>query len=221
LRSSRLSEYYPIYLHIKGRKCLVVGGGDVAYRKVLALLESQASVEVVSPELCQRLEGLASQGRIKAVARPYRKADLKGAVLVVAATDVRAVNQAVSREAIETGLLVNVVDDPQLSSFIVPSVVQRGDVAIAVSTSGRSPALARRIRHKLEEEIGEEYGALALLLDEIRRELKGSSTKADGEAWQKALDLDLLLGWLKNGQKEKAREFILQNLKCAILVKGV
>src|SRR4030042_230398 len=145
-----MSSYYPIFLDLKGKRCIVVGGGSVAERKVEMLLEHETSVTVISPELSPKLQHLADQGAIKTITRNYQKGDLKGAFLVIAATDDPSVNAAVAGQARKQRALVNVVDDPRASDFIVPSMVRRGDITIAISTAGKSPALARKLRSLLE-----------------------------------------------------------------------
>ena len=207
------SSYYPIFLNVSGKRCVVVGGGQVALRKVGALLDHGANVEVISPDLCPELNKLAETGEIAAQRKLYQTGDLKGALIVIAATDDHGINLEVVKEAKGTGVLVNVVDDPDNSDFIVPSCLRRGDVTIAVSTAGRSPALARKIRARLEKDLGDEYAALALLIDEVRAEIKRLGIKVNGDDWQKAMDLDLLIDLLKKTDGEKARELLLNNLK--------
>lgn len=178
-------KVYPICLiGLEQRRSLVVGGGDVAVRKVTGLLEAGACVTVISPALAPELQTLAETGRIAVINRPYRGQDLAGAFLVIAATDDPAVNQAVWQEAARCGCLVNVVDDPAHSNFMMPAVVRRGEVTIAVSTGGASPALARRLREWLETLVGLEYGELADLLAELRPDLL--SRFEPGEARQAA-----------------------------------
>jgi precorrin-2 dehydrogenase/sirohydrochlorin ferrochelatase len=163
---------YPInMIGLEQRRSVVVGGGNVAARKVAGLIEAGAHVTVISPALVPELETLAEAGRIIFIDRHYRRGDLVGAFLVIAATDDPAANQAVWREAERRGCLVNVVDDPAHSNFILPAVVRRGDVSVAVSTGGASPALARRLRERLETLVGPEYGELADLLAELRPQL--------------------------------------------------
>lgn len=198
-------SYYPIMLDIEGKRCVVIGGGQVALRKVETLLQHGAVVEIISPELCPELEELASNGRVKATLRPYRVGDLQGAAVVIAAADDGETNKSVSREALESGALVNVVDVPELSSFIVPSTLRRGDLTVAVSTGGKSPALARRIRTQLEKGLGEEYSLLVSLADEVRSELKRDGVSISGEAWQKSLDLESLLELLRSGRRDEAK----------------
>ncbi len=191
----------------------MVGGGQVALRKVRALLEYKASVEVISPEFCSELGQLAESGAIQILHREYRAGDLKGAVIAIAATDDSDINRRVAAEAQGKAVLVNVVDDAESSDFILPSYVRRGDVTIAISTAGRSPALARKIRTKLEKDFGAEYAYLARLIDEVRAEVKRQGIKVDGDAWQEALDLDLLTELLRKGDSEKVRDILLSNLK--------
>lgn len=161
--------YYPVYLDLRGRRCVVIGGGSVAERKVVALLAHDAPVTVVAPDLSDKLKVLARDGTVVHVARSYEHGDLDGARLVFCATDNRDTNAAVFEEAEARGLLVNVVDDPEHCSFIVPSIVTRGDLQIAISTGGASPALAKRVRRQLEAEFGEEYAQLTRLLADFRR----------------------------------------------------
>ena len=205
--------YYPVSLNIKGRKCVVVGGGEVARRKVKALREHGAKVTVISPELGPELVQLAEHGEIEALNREYRAGDLKDSFLAIAATDDSDTNRQIVREARDRVVLVNVVDDAQNSDFIVPSCLRRGDVTIAVATAGRSPALARKIRTRLEKDFGEEYAALAQLIDEVRAEVKKRGITVGGDDWQEALDLDELTKLLRKGEREKARALILSRLK--------
>lgn len=156
--------HYPILLDVEGRRCVVIGGGDVAERKVRTLLERGARVVVVCAELTPGLEELAGDGKVTNIARPYQSGDLEGARLVFCATDDRVTNALVFAEAEARGIPANVVDDPELCSFIVPSIVARGDLQIAISTGGASPALAKRIRMQLEEEYGPEYERLIEIL---------------------------------------------------------
>lgn len=186
--------YYPVYLDLSGRHCVVVGGGAVAERKVLTLLERGADVVVISPELTEGLSALAEQGKVHRIERHYQSGDLEGARLVFGATDDRPTNMAVFEEAEARGIPANVVDDPPLCSFIVPSIVSRGDLQIAISTGGASPALAKRIRVRLEEEFGSEYDTLMQLLGEFRVRVMGdvASPAARRRIFEAVADSDLL-----------------------------
>jgi siroheme synthase-like protein len=212
-KEDQASAYYPVFLNISGRKCVVVGGGQVALRKVRALLEHGADVEVISPEPCPELVQLAETGEIRSLNRKYRAGDLTGVFIAITATDNADTNRQVLAEARKGAVLLNVVDDAENSDFIVPSYLRRGQVTVAVSTAGKSPALARKIRSRLEKELGDEYASLALLINEVRTEVKLEGIKLDGDDWQEALDLDQLLGLLRRGEMEKARATLLSNLK--------
>ena len=207
--------YYPISLNVSGRRCVVVGGGQVALRKVLMLLEFGADIEVVSPKLCPELSRLAESGKTKATLRSYQPGDLRHAFIVIAATDDSSTNLEVVTDAKREGVLVNVVDDPELSNFIVPSCLRRGKITIAVSTGGVSPALARSIRTRLEKDLGSEYASLAELVGEVRTELKSQDIKVNGDAWQRALDLDWLIELIKRGDRKEAKAVLLGNLQAS------
>jgi len=161
-----MPDYFPVFLDLRGRRCLVVGGGRTAERKVQGLLECGARVIVVSPVLVSALAHLAATGIIEHRARVFRKVDVRRCVLVLAATGVSAVDDTVAETARRHGALVNAVDRPARCDFIYGSVLRRGELQIAVSTGGRAPALAREIRRRLEPVIGAEYGAL---VDDVGR----------------------------------------------------
>ncbi|MFN3533090.1 MAG: bifunctional precorrin-2 dehydrogenase/sirohydrochlorin ferrochelatase [Candidatus Brocadia sp.] len=186
-----MAKYYPIFLNIQDKKCVVVGGGNVAWRKVCSLKDAGAKVTVVSPEFCPELEKEAGIERIK---QKYDAKFLKEAVLVVASTDDGEVNKKIYYDAVERGILVNVVDRPEFCSFIVPSSIMRGDLCISISTGGASPALARNIREFLEKQFGDEYGEFTKLLSEMRRkilsEVKEESIRRD--ILQRIAGLDML-----------------------------
>jgi precorrin-2 dehydrogenase/sirohydrochlorin ferrochelatase len=164
--------YYPVYLDIAGQKCLVVGGGKVAERKVLGLLEAEAAVAVVSPTLTERLEELCRAGRITHHPDRFHPRYLEGAVLVIAATDDPQVNREVAGEARARGLLISVVDAPEQGNFLVPAVLRRGPLVISVSTSGLSPLVARMIRQDLERRYGPEYAEVLAAVGRLRSRLK-------------------------------------------------
>jgi len=160
---------YPIVLNLSGRRVVVVGGGEVALRKARALADAGARVRVVAPKLAP---GFAEDGRFECLAARYEKQRLEGALVAVAATDDEAVNRQVAEDARAAGVLVNVVDRPELCDFIVPAQVRRGDLVVAVSTGGAAPALAKRLRERLEKEFGPEYAVLLEALREVRDDLK-------------------------------------------------
>ena len=212
-RGDELPNYYPIFLNISGKKCVVVGGGQVALRKVRTLIEHGASVMVISPDLCLELSQLAERGEITVQPRDYQAGDLQDTAIAIAATNDSNTNLEVAREARGETILVNVVDDAENSDFIAPSYLRRGDVTIAISTAGRSPALARKIRTRLDKDFGDEYASLALLINEVRTEVKRQGIKINGATWQEALDLDLLGTLLKRGNSDKAKAILLSKLE--------
>ena len=163
-----MAKYYPILLNIQDKKCLVVGGGNVAWRKVCSLKDAGARVTVVSPEFCPEME---KETGIERIQQKYEEGFLNGVLVVIASTDDEEVNKKVYYDAVKMGILVNVVDRPEFCSFIVPATISRGDLSISISTGGASPALARNIRENLEKQFGDEYGEFAKLLSETRRKI--------------------------------------------------
>jgi precorrin-2 dehydrogenase/sirohydrochlorin ferrochelatase len=167
---------YPIVLNLSGRSALVVGGGEVALRKARALADAGAQVRVVAPKL---LPAFAEDGRFECVAARYEKQHLEGARVAVAATDDEAVNRQVAEDARAAGVLVNVVDRPELCDFIVPAQVRRGELLIAIATGGAAPALAKRQRERHEAEFGPEYATYLTVLREVREDLKKQNVAPD------------------------------------------
>lgn len=163
--------FYPLFMDLRNRQVLVVGGGSVAERKVESLIEAGAAITVVSPKLTPGLEERARSGSIRAFTREFAPRDIDDALLVISATDVPAIQEQVALAARARRILVNTVDSPQLCDFIVPAVVRRGDVIAAISTSGTSPALAAALRAKLESHITHDTGRAARILGEIRGEV--------------------------------------------------
>lgn len=208
-----MSEYYPVFLSLKGRSCVVIGGGAVAERKVESLLSSGAQVAVVAPELGPILQQMAREATIDWFQRPYARGDLSGAFLVIAATDDQAANEMIKAEADELGILVNVVDNTPLCNFIVPSVIQRGDLTVAFSTGGKSPALAKRLRQTLEEAIGPEYAEFLKLAGDLREAVKQRYADQERRArfWQELVDSDVL-DLLREGKTESVRQRIINAL---------
>jgi siroheme synthase-like protein len=205
--------YYPIFLNLRGKRCVVIGGGNVALRKVKVLLDCGANVTMISPKPHPEIVKLSKKRAIHLIQRDYKTGDLKDAVIAIACTDVKKVNRKVADEAKRTGVLVNIADDPEPSDFIIPSFFRRGNLTIAVSTGGTSPALARKIRTKLEKSFGEEYALLLSLIGEVRSTTKEKEYLVSGEAWQEAINLDLLSQLVQAGQREKARAILLHKLE--------
>lgn len=196
--------YYPIVL-TGPIAAVVIGGGQIAERKVQGLLQGGAAVTVISPYLSPALERLTQDGCIRAVLRNYLPGDLAGARLAIAATDDAAVNAAIAEEARQRGCLINVVDDPRLCTFHVPAVIRRGEIVIGISTAAASPALARYLRRQLDALIGPEYGQLAEILAEIRPQWRAREhpERQPGLTWDRLIDAALAL--LRADQVEQAR----------------
>ncbi len=204
-----MSEYYPVYLKLPGRKCVVVGGGKVAERKVKSLLDCGASVFVISPELTPGLEEASARGEITAVRRNFKISDLENAFLVIGATDSCEVNGLVAEECSTRNILVNIVDEPNRCNFIVPAVVRQGPLSISISTDGRSPMLARRIREDLESFFGEEYREFLELMGDIRQHII-SNIPEQGKRREifHCLVYSDIIDLLREGQHEKVKERI-------------
>ena len=164
-------KYYPVHLDINNRNVLVVGGGGVGTRKVGTLLDCGARVTVVSREVSDRLQAMAADGDINLEQRPYRSQDLNGMFLVIGATNDMKLNRQISNDAERLNTLCNIADRPEVCNFILPSIVRRNDLVITISTSGKSPAMAKKLRKALEKQYGEEYGTLLGLLGAIRKKL--------------------------------------------------
>ncbi|HLG29747.1 MAG TPA: bifunctional precorrin-2 dehydrogenase/sirohydrochlorin ferrochelatase, partial [Candidatus Brocadiales bacterium] len=147
-------RYYPIYLDLKGRSVTVVGGGKVAERKVRTLITSQAEVTVISPDLTPRLQKALVHGEFRYIKRKYRKGDHAGSMMVLVATDDRTANEGIASNIKDSNILINIADIPDKCNFILPSIVERGDLIISISTSGKSPAFAKQTRLELERIFG-------------------------------------------------------------------
>lgn len=185
-------KYYPIYLNIKDRPVLVVGAGEVAWQKIPALLESKARVRVVSPQAVPEIEEAARANKLEWLRRPYASADLKDVSLVIAATDDPELQKRVAAEARARRIWVNVVDVTPLCDFIAPAIVSRGDLQIAVSTGGASPALAKFIREKLEPLFGPEYAVLVEVLQRYRPEILKLPKMRRQAVWEAIINEDFL-----------------------------
>jgi len=199
-----MARYYPVNLDVRGRRCLVVGGGEVARRKARSLVEAGAEVVVVAPDVHPKLK---ADDRVEVRERAFRDTDLHGAFLVIVATDDEATNRTAARDARDFGCLVNVVDCPALSNFTVPATLARGELLIAVSTGGASPSMARRIREKLETQFGGEYGELIDALGAFRARVFDALGDAGRRmALLRGLDYDALLATLRERGREALDE---------------
>jgi len=203
--------YYPVFLNLEGKSVLIVGGGKVAQRKVETLLECGAIIQLVARELTPALEKFKAQQRVAHLAMEFQDAQLKDVFMVIAATDDAALNQKVSKAARARGLLVNAVDQPADCNFIVPAVLRRGGLQIAVSTSGQSPALAKKIREVLEREFGEEYELLINLMGRIRSAVlnQGFSQETNQRIFEQLAD-SVLLQVLAQKEWTKAAKMVNQ-----------
>jgi siroheme synthase-like protein len=202
--------YYPIFVDLRGKLVLIVGGGMVAARKLETLQKSGARVKIVSPEV---MPGIAEGADVEIVNKVYEKGDLKGAALVIAATDDEETNRNVSEDASSKRIFCNVVDRPELCTFIVPSVVEKGPIKVAISTGGVSPALSRKLRMVIGNDIGEEYAVLAAILGKIRPMVR---SRAGGSEYHKRL-FDVLIeselmDAIRNNDRKLAEDILFQAL---------
>ncbi|HOW57582.1 MAG TPA: bifunctional precorrin-2 dehydrogenase/sirohydrochlorin ferrochelatase [Smithellaceae bacterium] len=200
-------KYYPVFWNIQNKKCVVVGGGEVAARKVRRLLACGARVLVVSPQLTPELAALIADNSLEHVALEYHSRYLTGAVLVIGATDDENINDAVSRDARAGCIPVNIVDDPQKCDFILPSLVERGDLTIAIGTGGQSPALSRHLREELEGIYGEEYEVLLRILGKLRPRMKG---EAGGKTWFVSLITSGVMDLIKEKDWKKVKKLVYE-----------
>ena len=205
-------RYYPVFLDLAGKSVVVIGGGNIAHQKMENLIKGGAEVTVVSPELNEPMAALKAEGRFRHIEREYEPGDLEGYTLAFVATDDREVNSTVADEGKARGVWVNAVDDPPYCDFIMPGIVQRGDLVIAVSTSGRSPAMARKMREELTDFLSEEWVAMLELAAEVRAELRARDVMVDSDTWTAALD-DELRHLLKEERTEEAKQRLLRNLR--------
>ena len=203
-----MKKYYPAFVDIENQSCLIVGGGAIAAEKAAALLDCGADVTMISPDLTEELRDRSDRGELRWIARQYEPGDVRGFRLVISATDSTEVNERVYREAEAEGIMVNVVDVPALCRYIVPSIVRQGDLCIAVSTGGKSPALAKKIRGQLEGAFGTEYAVLLDLLGQYRPQMKArhpDEIETRASLWTSLVDSDIL-DLIREGRAEEARD---------------
>lgn len=202
---------YPLFLEMNRRRCAVVGGGAVAERKVDGLLAAGAGVTVISPAITDGLRNQLARGAIGHVAREYRSGDMAGYDLVFVAADDARVNAVVCRDARAQDVWVNSADDPDHCDFILPAVIRRGGLMVAVSTGGASPAATRAIREELDDYFTDDYVQLVQVAAEVRRELREKSFSVGAGAWNSALKGEFRR-LIRAGQPEQAKEFLLTTL---------
>ncbi|MGD0946032.1 MAG: bifunctional precorrin-2 dehydrogenase/sirohydrochlorin ferrochelatase [Candidatus Binatia bacterium] len=211
--SMRPMKYYPMFLRVADRRCLVVGGGKVAEQKVTALVEAAAHVTVISPVITSNLQALTAAQAITHHARQYASGDVRGFFLAFAATDDEQTQEQLARDAQSAGALLNVVDRPGLCDFIVPAVMEQGDLVIATSTGGASPALAKRIRRDLQESFGPEYAEALRLLRRVRGRLAArSASPADRRRVFTALANSPLLEYLRRRQTDAIDQLLAETV---------
>ena len=206
-----MAAYYPVYLNLVGRRCVVFGGGAVAEGKIPNLLDAGACVTVISPEATQSIQRAAQRGDLDWQAREYQPGDLQGVFLGIAATNVRQVNREISREAEQLGVILNVVDDPPLCTFIAPSIVRRGPVTLAISTGGASPALARKLREELSADPVLEWADLAEVLSRARMAVKKRCAVVDPDRWQCSITEEALR-LAQAGREAEGQDLLISSL---------
>ena len=207
-----MPPYYPIFLDVRDRKCVIIGGNGEAERKARSLLDCEAQLTLISPQLTPGLQELYQQGHITWHQRMFNTGDLMGAFLaIVADTDDSQVNRTVSKEAKELNVVLNVMDVTPLCTFIAPAVLKRGEVTVAISTGGASPALARKFREELSSNSIMGYADLAPILSWARGELRRKRVTVDPDHWQKCLSDDLL-SIVQQGKQEEAMEKLMNDL---------
>jgi precorrin-2 dehydrogenase/sirohydrochlorin ferrochelatase len=206
-------SFYPVNLDIKDRGCLVVGGGAVASRKAKTLAECGAIVTVVSLEFTQSLRDIESSSNVTLISRPYETSDLDGKFLVIGATNNEALNRRINADAEARHMLCNIADVPDICNFILPSIIRRGDLVIAVSTSGKSPAFAKKLRKDLEKNFGDEYARFLALMGAIRTRLlqTAHAPEAHKPLFERLIHGNLL-ELIKNDQKKEINRLLLDVL---------
>ncbi|MDD2619506.1 MAG: bifunctional precorrin-2 dehydrogenase/sirohydrochlorin ferrochelatase [Syntrophomonadaceae bacterium] len=206
-----MAHLFPIYLDLSGKKCLVIGGGPVAERKVENLLDYGVNIKLVSPQVEKKIEQWAEDGIITWLPREFEETDLKEVFIVFVATNDGSVNQTAVELCRQKGILANAVDDPPNCDFFIPSIIRRDSLVVAISTEGKSPLFARRLREELEQVITPEYGEFVTILGEMRIRIKEivPDIELRKKIFQDLVDSDILI-LLKAGEKQKARERIEQ-----------
>ena len=206
-----MNTYYPVYIQLREQPCVVIGGGKIAEGKVEGLLAAQAKVTVISPKITPHLHDLAHEKQITYLARGYEPGDLSGAFMVISATDEAEINHKVWQEATANRQLVNVADDTPRCNFIAPSILRKGDLTIAISTSGKAPALAVRLKERLQSELGPEYERFLELAGELREPLARHVPDFEMRKalWYELVDSEILDA-LALGDETTARKIISQ-----------
>ena len=206
-----MPRYYPAFIDVRGRDCLVIGGGELGEEKVVKLMECDANVVVVSAEVTERVRELADEGAVEWIRRDYEYGDLERAFIAIANTGDSEMDRLIYKEAEERNVILNVVDVTHLCTFIAPSVARRGEVTVATSTGGASPALARTFREKLEGSRILEYADLAPVLADARAELRRRGLRVPPDHWQARITEELL-DTVQAGESDRAYSTLLEGL---------
>jgi len=202
-------KYYPVCLDVSGRRCVIIGGGEVAERKARRLTDCGAEVLVVSESLSPALQAMKAEGCLSHIKADYSRDLIDGAFLVIGATDRAEVNEAVSRDARKQGILVNIVDDPGRCNFILPSLYRRGDLLIAITTGGKSPALAKKLRKEMARHFGPEYETFLKIMGQIRGKVisRGYSSEKNKALFESIIDSDII-NHIREKRWDKVKEVI-------------
>lgn len=206
-----MPTFYPVFLNLTERRCVIIGGGQIAEGKISKLLDSGAKIIVISPDATQGIRGFAERGQIELDLRKYQEGDLQGAFLAIAATNDRVVNQEIFEEAEKQGILLNAVDDMPRCSFIAPSIVEKGPVTVAISTGGASPALARKLREKMEVSSALDWADATSVLSKARQVIKDKQIAVDPQRWQCCMT-DELLTMIQAGHENEALDLLMDLL---------
>ena len=206
-----MPTFYPVFLNLTERRCVIIGGGQIAEGKISKLLDSGAKIIVISPDATQGIRGFAERGQIELDLRKYQDGDLQGAFLAIAATNDRMVNQEIFEEAEKQGILLNAVDDMPRCSFIAPSIVEKGPVTVAISTGGASPALARKLREKMEVSSALDWADATSVLSKARQVIKDKQIAVDPQRWQCCMT-DELLTMIQAGHENEALDLLMDLL---------
>ena len=206
-----MTNFYPVFLNLTGRRCIVIGGGQIAEGKISKLMDSGAKIVVISPDATPSIQSFSERGAIELQIRKYQAGDLDGAFLVIAATNDRIVNQEIFEEAEKSGALLNAVDDMPRCSFIAPSIVKRGPVTVAISTGGASPALARKLRETLDDSQELGWADATAVLSKARRLIRDQRIDVDPQRWQCCMTPDVL-SLAQSGREKEAVEVLMNGL---------
>lgn len=202
-----MTKYYPIMLNITDKTCIIIGGGNVAYRKIVSLLEYNARIIVISSNIDQKIKKLNDENKLEWISRDYKTGDIDNACLLFAATNNKQANQEIYEEAWLKNIPVNIVDAPDLCNFMIPSKIERGDLTITVSTGGKSPLLAKKIRQELEKKFDNSYADFLNLMGELRRiSIAEITDKNKREDLYKEIVYSNCLERLKNGEINQVKE---------------